>query len=522
MTVAAIPRTFMDRTLAPTTAPKLLLKVRTAAPFWLCLLLSLWFVADSVRDPLLGIAGAVPLLPALLMIGLAFALLLLRGDEAPACLLALYMSTLAVLARDNTAGILEPFLTRRDLLDLGVNYRAVHIVWTLALGGVPLYFGWIYTEQDRVERPPLVKHLVTLCLFLCSGLGTVACGLLALHSQHSPIPLDNITRNLPSPYHRLLIYAAPMLLAQHAAAFWLLQRDYQRYAGPARNLCAIQPGGFGGRVDAGLRPGKTCLVRHPHFYSAHRPVRAGAANVEPADPRAHRGSGVSVGPLVTARPSAARADVPRRAVSQRRGALPGDQPVFRRDAGFARAPAAPLRPGLLPRDLRRAAGARRGRPLAIGSHRPSHYCPRHAGGHRLGAAPGQRHAALRGGRPCGLPGPAQLLRLPSAALARPSAAGGGSDPGGGHVAAPLHLPTCLMDRYPARPGPRSAGRGPDPADRASARGGQDDRCAAAGREGFRHGLLARGYRDTARPGVPDGAGDAERAPQPRVPAAQHL
>src|SRR5581483_9439162 len=116
MTVAAIPRTFMDRTLAPTTAPKLLLKVRTAAPFWLCLLLSLWFVADSVRDPLLGIAGAVPLLPALLMIGLAFALLLLRGDEAPACLLALYMSTLAVLARDNTAGILEPFLTRRDLL----------------------------------------------------------------------------------------------------------------------------------------------------------------------------------------------------------------------------------------------------------------------------------------------------------------------------------------------------------------------------------------------------------------------
>ncbi|HZO91490.1 MAG TPA: ATP-binding protein [Chthonomonadaceae bacterium] len=228
----------MDRTLAPTTAPKLLLKVRTAAPFWLCLLLSLWFVADSVRDPLLGIAGAVPLLPALLMIGLAFALLLLRGDEAPACLLALYMSTLAVLARDNTAGILEPFLTRRDLLDLGVNYRAVHIVWTLALGGVPLYFGWIYTEQDRVERPPLVKHLVTLCLFLCSGLGTVACGLLALHSQHSPIPLDNITRNLPSPYHRLLIYAAPMLLAQHAAAFWLLLRHYRRW-GEARNHALV-------------------------------------------------------------------------------------------------------------------------------------------------------------------------------------------------------------------------------------------------------------------------------------------
>src|SRR5262249_45071450 len=104
-----LQRMRMARTVARTIPMKLLGKGREAAPFWFSLLLALWLVAASAHTPLLGAAGLVPVLPALLMFGLAFALLALRSQESSACLLAAYLSMLAVLARDNTAGLLPPF-----------------------------------------------------------------------------------------------------------------------------------------------------------------------------------------------------------------------------------------------------------------------------------------------------------------------------------------------------------------------------------------------------------------------------
>ncbi|HZP80338.1 MAG TPA: ATP-binding protein [Chthonomonadaceae bacterium] len=229
----------MARTVALAMSSKMLEKARGNAAFWFSLLLSFWFVADSARDPMLGSAGLVPVLPALLMFGLAFALLALRSQESSACLLAAYLSMLAVLARDNTAGLLPPLSpAANSALALKLAYRPIHIFWALALGAVPLYFGWVYTAQDRAERPSRLQGFVTLGLFVCSALGQVLCILTALHSLYHPLPLEMITHNLPSPYHRLLIYTAPLLLAQHAAAFWLLLNHYRLW-GEARNRALV-------------------------------------------------------------------------------------------------------------------------------------------------------------------------------------------------------------------------------------------------------------------------------------------
>ncbi len=230
----------MAQSFALTSPPDLLRRVRSAVPFWFSLLLSLWLVADTAQDPLLGAAGLVPLLPALVMIGLTVTLLALRAKDTSACLLAVYMSMLAALARDNIAGLpLAWYAPSESLPPYESGYHAVHIVWLLALGSVPLYFGWSYTEQDRVERHTWLKYLLPAGLFLCSTLGTLACLFLALHSRYSPIPLENTTHALPSPYHRLLIFTAPMVLALHAAAFWLLLRHYRQWGEPRHRALVL-------------------------------------------------------------------------------------------------------------------------------------------------------------------------------------------------------------------------------------------------------------------------------------------
>jgi signal transduction histidine kinase len=230
----------MAQSFALSSSPEFLRRARSTAPFWFSLLLSLWLVIDTAHDPQLGTTGLIPLLPAMVMIGLTVTLLVLRANDASACLLAVYMCTLAILARGNTAGIAPPWnLSSGHPALYEGGYHPIHIIWALALGGVPLYFGWIYTEQDRVERRTWLKHLLPLGLLLCSALGTLACLFIAMHRRYTPMPLDTITRTLPSPYHRILLFTAPMVLTQHAAAFWLLLRHHRQWGEPRHRALVL-------------------------------------------------------------------------------------------------------------------------------------------------------------------------------------------------------------------------------------------------------------------------------------------
>jgi len=102
-----------------------------------------------------------------------------------------------------------------------------HIIWIYALGWIPLYFGWVYTEQDRGRRRSRAARRVGLIILGLFALMQSTCIYAALLDYGAGAPYLPFGAHVLSRYHRLLVYCAPVLLMEHGAAFWLMLRHYQ-------------------------------------------------------------------------------------------------------------------------------------------------------------------------------------------------------------------------------------------------------------------------------------------------------
>lgn len=206
-----------------------------AVLFWFCLPLCVWFFLDAAVHPLYGAFSFLALLPAVLMAGMAFALLFTRRTDPSACLLALYVMALAALARDNVAGL--------NTLTSGSSHAAplpplsigiVHILWMLAVGTAPLAFAWLYSHSEYEPRHVSGGLFPLLVLLACAVLGQVAYSTVMLHETYGYSQLSTLTHRLPSPYHRLLLAGGPLLLAQALGAVVLMLGHYRQW-GEKRN-----------------------------------------------------------------------------------------------------------------------------------------------------------------------------------------------------------------------------------------------------------------------------------------------
>lgn len=220
----------MSTLLATWRTPEAARQRRLYAPFWVCLTLGLWIVGENVGRPVLGAAGVVALIPAVLMAGVGVALLFLRRADKSACLMALYLMMLGVLARGNLSGLDQhPAFATGSLSLHSTDFHLSQLAWVLLLGILPYLFSLDYTTASTQKNP--FQNPLTLVVLFALDIAQAVCGLLAWEG----IPaLDASLHSLRSPYHRLLIYSLPVIAAAQGAAFWRMWR-YCRQWGDGRN-----------------------------------------------------------------------------------------------------------------------------------------------------------------------------------------------------------------------------------------------------------------------------------------------
>ena len=190
------------------------------AVFSVCLTCSLLLLFGMPHIPLTDSADYLALLAAALLTLLGLVFVVLRRRQPAACLLGLYCVLLAVLAWDNApAGAVPP-----PPHDAGLPLLPA--LWCFLLAGTPLLFAWTYAAPDEVALPGRANR--RLLLILTAGLLAQAALLAAAQvGKGHWAALAALDPNHPSPCHRLLLAAAPTVIALHGAAVWRMARFYR-------------------------------------------------------------------------------------------------------------------------------------------------------------------------------------------------------------------------------------------------------------------------------------------------------
>lgn len=194
----------------------------------LCLALCLWLFVDNVLQASFVPTRLLPLFASFVIAALSLLLLGLRPAQCPACVMAAYLMALAVLARDNVAGLstLAPFAL--DTARSGaVHFRPVHLVWVTVLGTAPLLFA-LLTVNGPARRSFHMRRMVMaagLVLMLAAGQALLI--ILGSRGALQGLELTPLALRLHFPQHQLLLYAAPFLMLQQLIALWMLWRHYQ-------------------------------------------------------------------------------------------------------------------------------------------------------------------------------------------------------------------------------------------------------------------------------------------------------
>jgi signal transduction histidine kinase len=215
-------------------APPLNRQLRAVLQFILCLGLILWLALANMHPPRIGVIGIVPLVPAVIMMVQALGLLALRGGETPACALAVHLAALAILSKHNVTGLVIPALGRPSAAPPQPGFAPVEVVWTYLLGIAPLYFGWRYAAWNRglAFLRANWRRVAALAAAVVLAQGVLL--LAAVHAANTRPEFAGLFQHIRSPYHRLLIAAAPILFVEHIVCLWQVWRRY-RTTGRARN-----------------------------------------------------------------------------------------------------------------------------------------------------------------------------------------------------------------------------------------------------------------------------------------------
>lgn len=194
---------------------------------------------DSAQQTPIGAYRLLSLFASMVMAILALILLGIRPTHPAACVLAVYLMSLGVLARDNMAGLstVAPFsfdiYQPRD-----GGYRPALLLWILSLGTAPLLFTGLYIAEDRPSRPRPTLSLVLLSMTLGFIFLQALCIYLASRGAFGLFALTELARRLPVPQHQLLLYAVPVLMTQHLIAIGLLWQHYRRW-GESHNRATL-------------------------------------------------------------------------------------------------------------------------------------------------------------------------------------------------------------------------------------------------------------------------------------------